>query len=91
MDVRLVSDGEVEERGVDELQKLLEGEHGFVWVDNHRLPSCTARNGAVVSRPLPNVPTAQVALNVATVTARRPLASASISQSATVKVSSCSR
>jgi magnesium transporter len=33
MDVRLVSDGEVEERGVDELQKLLEGEDGFVWVD----------------------------------------------------------
>jgi magnesium transporter len=33
MDVRLVSDSVVEERGVDELQKLLEGEDGFVWVD----------------------------------------------------------
>jgi hypothetical protein len=33
MDVRLVSNGEVEDRGVDELQKLLEGEDGFVWVD----------------------------------------------------------
>jgi hypothetical protein len=33
MDVRLVSDCGVEERGVDELQKLLKGEDGFVWVD----------------------------------------------------------
>jgi magnesium transporter len=33
MDVRVFSDGVVEERGVDELQKLLEGEDGFVWVD----------------------------------------------------------
>jgi hypothetical protein len=33
MDVRLVSNGEVEDRGVNELQKLLEGEDGFVWVD----------------------------------------------------------
>jgi Mg2+ and Co2+ transporter CorA len=33
MDVRVVSSGEVEDRGVDELQKLLEGEDGFVWVD----------------------------------------------------------
>ena len=33
MDVRLVTDGEVEEHGVDELQKLLKGEDGFIWVD----------------------------------------------------------
>jgi Mg2+ and Co2+ transporter CorA len=33
MDVRLVTDGKVEERGVDELQKLLKGEDGFIWVD----------------------------------------------------------
>ena len=33
MDVRLVTDNEVEERGIDELQKLLKGEDGFVWVD----------------------------------------------------------
>jgi magnesium transporter len=33
MDVRLVTDGEVEERGVDELPKLLKGEDGFIWVD----------------------------------------------------------
>jgi hypothetical protein len=30
MDVRLVCNGVVEDRGVDELQKLLEGEDGFV-------------------------------------------------------------
>jgi hypothetical protein len=41
-----------------------------------RLPSLTARNGVGVNRPLTTVPTAQVALNVATVTARQPLASA---------------
>ena len=33
MDVRLVTDNEVEERGIDELQKLIKGEDGFVWVD----------------------------------------------------------
>ena len=33
MDVRLVTESEVQERGIDELQKLLKGEDGFVWVD----------------------------------------------------------
>ena len=33
MDVRLVTESEVQERGIDELQKLLKGEYGFVWVD----------------------------------------------------------
>ena len=33
MDVRLVTDGEVEERDLVELPKLLKGEAGFVWVD----------------------------------------------------------
>jgi Mg2+ and Co2+ transporter CorA len=33
MDVRLLRDGGVEERGVAELQKLLKAEDGFVWVD----------------------------------------------------------
>jgi Mg2+ and Co2+ transporter CorA len=33
MDVRLVRDGGIEERGVAELQKLLKAEDGFVWVD----------------------------------------------------------
>lgn len=33
MDVRLITDGEVEERELDELPKLLKGEDGFVWVD----------------------------------------------------------
>jgi magnesium transporter len=33
MDLRLVTDGEVEECGVDELPKLLKGEDGFIWVD----------------------------------------------------------
>ena len=30
MDVRLVTESEVQERGIDELQKLLKGEDGFV-------------------------------------------------------------
>ena len=42
----------------------------------HRLPSRAARNGADVSRPVLNVPTAQVALNVARQRAQRPLVSA---------------
>lgn len=33
MDVRVITDGEVEERELDELPKLLKGEDGFVWVD----------------------------------------------------------
>jgi magnesium transporter len=46
MEVRLITDGGVEERAVEELPKLLNSEDGLVWVD---IPTCDADAVAVLT------------------------------------------